>query len=159
VAKLVGGKEGQASMVFNLHDGKQKEILATRWAFLNIPDKREVFWFVLSIHLILLLPFRQVLKEINLDAPVWEVLGYEQARDTRETRNKIGTRKLGEELDRAEFHCFTRRVKAIRKALPDISDAILRRGPPISTEEPARDEPGSPTPAPKRSRLQSSVSK
>jgi hypothetical protein len=135
------------------------EILATRWGFLNIPDKREVFWFVLSIHLILLLPFRQVLKEIHLDAPVWEVLEYEQARDTRQIRDQIETRKLREELDRAEFQCFLRRVKAIRKALPNISDAVLRRGLSISTEEPARDEPGGPTPAPKRSRLGPSVSK
>lgn len=118
--------------------------------FLNILDKPEVFW------LRVLLSLRQVMKELNLDVIAWVYLEWKHVRDIIKTRDTIGTRKLGEELDREEFHCFLRRVTAVREALPGIPDEMLRPGLSTDIQKPARDEPGSPTPAPKRSRPNSS---
>jgi hypothetical protein len=94
------------------------------------------------IHTPLLLPLRQVMKELNLDVTAWLYLEWKHVRDIVKTRDAIGTRKLGEELDREEFHCFLRRVTAVREALPGIPDEMLRPGLSTNIEEPAWDEPG-----------------
>lgn len=95
------------------------------------------------------------MKELNLDVIAWVYLEWKHVNDIVNTRDAIGTRKLGEELDREEFHCFLRRVTAVREALPGIPDKMLRPGLSTRIQEPARDEPGSYSPAPesKRARL------